>query len=40
MHEHGYARIPRAAADSRFPSLPQGFNRRWLGPKCKAVYLS
>lgn len=39
MSTQGYTRVLRSAADSRYPSFLQGFNRRWLAPQVGAVYL-
>jgi FAD/FMN-containing dehydrogenase len=39
MSATGYTKIVRSAADSRYPSFLQGFNRRWFAPRVEAVYL-
>ena len=39
MSTPGYTKVLRSAADSRYPSFLQGFNRRWLAPQVEAVYL-
>ena len=35
----GYTLLPTNAADPRFPSFLQGFNRRWYAAGCEAVYI-
>ncbi len=35
----GYAKYPVTAADPKFPSFLQGFNRRWQAGSCEAVYV-
>lgn len=39
MSDVGYTRLEPGSGDPRFPSLLQGFNRRWFAPNCRAVYL-
>ncbi len=35
----GYLKLRVTPGDSRFPSLQQGFNRRWFAGNCEAVYI-
>lgn len=40
MSADGFVEIYRDPADSRFPSFPQGFDRRWCADRCETVYLA
>lgn len=38
-NSRGWERIENSPEDPRFPSLQQGFNRRWFAPNIESVYL-